>query len=397
MRSYDQALALVLAVALSGCAFIGLPCTAVRGCTIVATEAAAAPPGPLLSRIVLIGDFGATDDGRNAAVADSVRRYVDRAGPSPERVLELGDNFYEYGLIGLGAHCDDLPAPHAAVEAQALGVLAPWEFLRDRGIPLTALPGNHDYRCDGAGLPNQLTIDNFLPAGHEWGSAWQVLYGPPQVVPLGGSAAQLIVLDSERMIADGDFRAASAHDLEQLLRAGKHRYRWHLLAMHHPLRTHGTHGGAWWPGTLVQGTSLLLFPVHVLAAWRVPGFDALNQEAYAVQYALFRDAVEDAVRRSGVPVSIAMAGHDHQLQLLAPRGAGLPYVLVSGSAAKCSPVGTAADTRFAAAKNGFAVVGVYADAVEVEFYGTTPCTDATACPPPDGTGPHLLARFMIGN
>jgi len=387
--------AVLLLAALPGCAFIGLPGTDVRGCAVDGAATVAAPGDPPLARVVAVGDFGTDEDGRNAAVATGVRRYIDAVEPPPERVLELGDNFYEYGLIGLGAHCDDVPASPAAIAAQALGVLAPWEFLRDRGIPLTAVPGNHDYRCHGAGLPNQLAIDSFLPPEHRWVSGWEVLYGPPQAVPLGGTAAQMIVLDSARMIADSDFRDASATALEQLLRDAKDRYQWHVLVMHHPLRTHGTHDGAWWQGTAVKGTSLLLFPTHALAAWRVPGFDELNQEAYAIQYLLFRDAVEAAIRRSGVRVAVAMGGHDHQLQLLAPRDPGLPHVLISGSGAKCSPVGAASDTLFAAPKNGFAAISVYPETLQIELYGTTPCGDTTPCGPPDGAGPHLLGRFAI--
>jgi hypothetical protein len=94
-------------------------------------------------------------------------------------------------------------------------------------------------------------------------------------------------------------------------------------------------------------------------------------------------------------VSLFLAGHDHQLQLLAPRAAGQPFVLISGAGAKCDLVRAAGDTIFAAPKNGFAAVTVEAEALNVEFIGTSACDVETPCARASGAGPHRLFRYRI--
>ncbi len=215
-----------------------------------------------------------------------------------------------------------------------------------------------------------------------------MLAGPPQEVILGDGTVQVITLDSFRMITEDRFRAESAARLEDLLRAGRDRYRWQVVATHHPLRTNGAHDGAWWKGTFPKLFSSLIFPSHVLAAAQIPPFDLLNEEAYSVRYAYYRRAVEAAVRRSGAPVAVVLAGHDHNLQLLGPDVPGEPFTLISGSAAKCAPVRARSDTLFASGQHGFAVVTVYANHLDVAFVGTNGCAARATCGGVPPTGCH---------
>jgi hypothetical protein len=342
-----------------------------------------------------MGDFGIASEQRNADVARALEQFIVAAATPPERVFELGDNFYYYGLVGQVESCPAGPATPAAIETQALSVLEPFEFLRDRGITLTAIPGNHDHRCADLGLTNQVDIDRWLPPAHQWGERWQLLAGLPREVVLAGGAVQLITLDSERMITDCAFRKQSAAMLERLLVQGRGWYRWRMIAAHHPLRTNGVHDAAGWKALLLKVGSFVVFPSHLLAALRVPPFAELNEESYSIRYGQYRRAVEGAVRRSGVPVSLFLAGHDHQLQLLAPRAAGEPFVLISGAAAKCDLVRAAGDTIFAAPKNGFAAVTVEPETLVVEFIGTSPCDVPVTCAPASGAGPHRLFRYRI--
>ncbi len=385
----------VLALA-PACAVIGLPGTNVGGCYPCsaprpAARAAAVP----LARFVALGDFGTAESGRNAEVAAALDQFLAATDVQPERVFELGDNFYDHGLIGAGSSCRTLPAPAAAITAQALSVLQPFEFLRDRGITLTAIPGNHDYGCNGQGLTNQVDIDRWLPPAHQWGNRWEILSGRPRELLLGNGAMQIVVLDSHRMITDRSFRTESARILEQLLSQGRARYQWQMIAAHHPLRTYGVHDGAWWEGTLPKLFSFVLLPSHALAALQIPPFDLLNQEAYAIRYVHYREAVEQAVQRSGAPVPLFLAGHDHQLQLLTPGAPGLPFGLVSGSAAKCAPVRAGDGTIFAAAKHGFAVVTAFSDHLDVDFIGTTACDVRTVCAGSTPPAPYGLFSYRI--
>jgi hypothetical protein len=381
---------------LSGCSVVGLPWSNVGGCYPQATTVAVAENSAIpLVRFVAMGDFGTAEFGRNAEVAAALREFLDSTSVPVERVFELGDNFYYHGLIGAGASCWCLPASASAVATQAVSVLGPFEFLRDRGITLTAIAGNHDYGCSGQGLVNQMEIDRWLPPAHRWGKHWEIISGLPHELTLGDGTVQVIVLDSERMITDRAFRRESAKRLETLLASGRERFQWRIIATHHPLHTNGAHDGAWWKGALPKLSSFVVLPSHALAALQVPPFDLLNQEVYAVRYVHYREAVEGAVRRSGVPVTLSLSGHDHQLQLLAPDAAGLPFTLVSGSAAKCAPTRAADDTIFAASKYGFAVVTAYAERVDVEFVGTTGCNAHAECAGNARPTAHRLFTYRI--
>ncbi len=386
---------LALLCLLPGCALIGIP--PVRGCFLCA----GAPAGPAheapLTRFIAMGDFGTPQGGRNRDVAATLQRYLASTAGQTDRVFELGDNFYYYGLIGSGVSCRDLPGPPAAITEQALGVLQPFEFLHDQRITLTAIPGNHDYGCHGEGLANQADIDRWLPPPHRWGERWEIVTGPPREIVLGADEVQVILLDSERMITDGDFRDASARRLEELLSNGRERFRWRMIAAHHPLYTNGLHDGTWWKGTVARLGSFLFLPSHLLAAFEVPPFDLLNQEAYSIRYVHYREAVEEAVRRSGVPVTLFLAGHDHQLQLLKPHGPGEPFVVISGSAAKCAAVRAADDTIFAAPKNGFVAVAVYPRSIDLDFVATNTCQERTPCASGSDGQPHTIFHYRIAD
>ena len=387
------ALLIAVPIALPGCALVGWP--TVSGCYPCSAAAPERPPEVPVTRFIALGDFGTADGGHSAEVAAALRQFLGATPALTERVFELGDNFYYYGLIGARAHCGDRSVPGAAIREQALGVLQPFEFVRDQDITLTAVPGNHDYACGDRSLANELDIDRWLPPPHQWGTRWELVSGLPRELVLGSGAVQIILLDSERMIDDGSFRQTSAGMVEELLKRGRERYRWRVLAAHHPLRTNGIHNGAWWKGTLARLSSFVLLPSHALAALRVPPFDLLNQEAYSIRYTRYREAVEGAVARSGVPVALFLAGHDHQLQLLKPQAAGQPFVLVSGSAAKCSPVRAEDDTLFAAPKNGFAAITVYAQYLDVDFIGTTGCSARAPCTGAADGQAHALFHYRV--
>ncbi len=389
MRSVGFAAVLAaLAAGTSGCL---VPGAAVHGCYPCAARETAATAETPLVQFIAMGDFGTV---KNRDVARALRQFIAAAPATPERVLELGDNFYQFGLVGAVKSCDELPRPTEAVERQAVRILKPFEYLRDQGITLTALPGNHDYRCFGQGLANEAHIDQWLPKKHRWGRRWDLVYGLPREIVLADGAVQIVTLDSERMLARRDFRLQSAARLQNLLAQGKGLYRWQIVAAHHPLQTNGIHNGADFSSALRKLEAYLLLP-NVLADLGVAPFHSLNQDAYSIRYGRYRRAIEDAVTRSGATVPLFLGGHDHQLQLLAPRAAGLPYVVVSGSAANCNPVRAGKDTIFAAPKRGFVVVTAYQEHLDVDFVGTNGCEEREPCARRSEVRPVLLFHYRI--
>ncbi len=378
----------LLALISPGCALLGVP--PVSGCHGGEDELPPAASRPALARFVVMGDFGDVENGSNEEVALAMRDYFQHQSLPVDRVFELGDNFYPNGLVGVDGDCDEEDVQ--LIAAQARSVVTPFEFIRDRGLTLTLVPGNHDHSCGDVGLDNQHNLDRWLQPMHRWGVQWDLRQGEPQPLVLNRQV-QIIFLDSGRMISDGEFRDASAERLRQLLSRGPYRRR--IIAAHHPLYTSGTHNGAWWEGTLKRVGALLVLPLHGLAALGVPGFDWLTQDAHSVRYVAYRRAVERAIADSGARVDLFMAGHDHNLQLIDRSAARQPAVLVAGSVANCSPVYAAPDTLFAAAKNGFAVVSAFEDHMEAEFYATTPCDETETCPFADDRRAHLLSRFRL--
>ncbi len=385
------ALAAALGALMAGASGCLLPGAAVHGCYPCAAQQNSTAAEAPLAQFVALGDFGTV---QNRDVAQALQQFI-AAGPTPpERVLELGDNFYQFGLVGTVKGCDELPRPVQAVEKQAVRVLEPFEFLRDQGITLTALPGNHDYRCFGQGVANEVHIDQWLPKTHHWGKGWELLYGLPHEIVLADGAVQIVALDSERMLEHREFRAQSAVRLQTLLAQGAGRYRWQVVAAHHPLQTNGTHNGADFKSSMRKLESYLLLP-NVLAALGIGPFHSLNEDTYSIRYGQYRRAVEQALLHSGVNVPLFLAGHDHQLQLLAPAAAGLPHIVVSGSAANCAPVRAGSNTIFAAPKRGFVVITAYREYLDVDFIGTTSCEERAPCARSSNVRPVPLFHYRI--
>ncbi|HVN85085.1 MAG TPA: metallophosphoesterase [Candidatus Binatia bacterium] len=358
----------VAALTLAGCTFVGGPGSSITGCAGTAWDQSQAAPVGAVS-IVALGDFGTAAERRSADVGAALRAFLAQRRITPDAAVLLGDNFYNAGLIGRthcpcwGGHVD-----RVAVSRQLDDVLRPFEFLREQTTAYV-VPGNHDYGCPKLqAIENETNIDSLLPPERTWGERWQFRAGFPTAATFD-DRAQIVFIDSERMIEDGDFLAASVDRMRELLSAGA--YRWRLVAGHHPLYTNGPHDGAGWDGALEKA---LYYPLHLLL---FPPFVYGNEGAYEWKYRRYRRELERLF--SEHHVDAMLAGHEHALELLAPRESGQPINVVSGSAAKCSPLMRRANTIFEASKNGFAVLTVTAERMRIEFIGTTACEDTKVC------------------
>lgn len=369
----------LLLTGLTGCAWLGLP--TVRGCWVASAKPEPFVPVQRVQRLIILGDLGANFEQRNVTLARALQRFlsVTPEASTATQVLLLGDNFYPRGLVGTHGRCDPQQATPHAIQQQLEEVLEPFAFLRDMHIPVTAIAGNHDHGCGTMALENQANPDRFLPPHQHWGALWNFHYGLPEAVTFADTQVRLLLVDSEMVLRSRQFLQASVQHLERLLTEGEGRYRWQLLAAHHPLWTVGEHDGAF-PAGIRKPLTFALFPVHFFAAAGFGPFVDLSQEAYSFRYMRYRRAVEHVLRRHPGSVNLLLSGHDHSLQLLKPKEAGLPFQLIVGSGAYCSPVRRSSEATFAAAKHGFAVLDFSSDLFSVAFYGTTPCADKEVCP-----------------
>ncbi len=395
-----------------------------------------------------LGDWGTGDATQHAvaqALADDVHRIaLDRR--VPPFVVELGDNVYSKGLpAGWGN-----PVADSLLDATFASV---YEGVTYRGemVDFHVVPGNHDYGVKGFGGSDgwgdvlqqetraearsphwkyyPLPVDRREIPDTNDEAEYEALrrrdlrdVALPEAVPLPpGLPLTLVALDTQILL---DLYAAHDttrlrrhwHRLDSLLAAG---HGWKVVFGHHPVRTHGRHGGfrtveEWtWTGTRglydqdklwlkwvplatrVAGPALCAAALTGGAGWtRVAcpaGLLVMPEATNVLDLTLGRYLIGKKIQDTDHPGNRAfqadllarltrhgalyLAGHDHSLQFLEP--APGVYQVVSGSAGKVSVVTDGADTRFAHAAPGFARLDVTAADLWVTFFSVDVRTRTT--------------------
>lgn len=286
---------------------------------------------------VVVGDIGEP----HAASDALARRIAARLARSPHApVIVLGDVFYSFGLLGT---CDgDASRRHCAnpgtPEAQLESVLGPFRRAL-AGHPLVAIAGNHDHYGDPESTANACRL---IPqAAPDWSylSRGCGLDETP-VGRIDAGALQLLAVDSEVMLRDADYRAATLAALrDEIARVRRERPdAWLALASHHPLETFGSHGGAGAMGLakdLYPLSKTLLLPLSWPISHLVFGFVGPQDVWNFGNRALRRDVYRAL---AAAPVDLLVAGHDHSQQLVAIEHPGAPLQVISGNGARRSQV-----------------------------------------------------------
>jgi hypothetical protein len=271
---------------------------------ILALRTSTPPPDerrPLVS-LLAVGDTGAVPGwlafaSRQRAVGAALASEDAR---SPvDALLLLGDFFYDDGLRErelaarvranvVAPYCRfvDLTGPRSAeVSGACAGVGAP-----ARTRPIYAVLGNHDVTTDES---RRLVLDAIAPFIANWR-----LSGEPASWVALAPRVSLVLFDSNRLQNGGDLAP-----LRDALRAAPGP--WRILAAHHPIGTRSASGRA---------------------------------DEYT-------DDVRAAVRDAGVPVQLMLAGHEHNLQVVAQGDRGPRLVVVSGAGSRPREVNTKARSR----------------------------------------------------
>ena len=244
---------------------------------------------PQLS-LLAVGDTGAAPDDpdgyRTQLAVAAAMASSDRANPVHALVL-LGDNFYPAGLLraDLAArlranivrpYCRFLwlAGPRAPEVAEACDV--PVEARHP--VPLFAMLGNHDYRSPESPALQREALRVFL-------ANWHMPLGAAAVYELGRGVS-LVVFESDPV-----FEGADGAPLAEALRAS--RGPWRILAAHHPIADRG------------RGSE-------------------------KERHARYRRVVLEAVAAAEVPVHLVLAGHEHNLQVLAMDPPSPPLHVIAG-------------------------------------------------------------------
>jgi Outer membrane protein/protective antigen OMA87 len=328
-------------------------------------------------RVIFIGDAGEINEGQQAVIANAAERVLS----GKTTVFFLGDNIYPRGMALAG---DD----GAGETGQILR--SQFEPLRAMKSPVYFIPGNHDWdrmgkdglakiRAQGAFLRNQQDSQlQLLPSDGCPG---------PEVVTISDSLV-VITFDSEWWLfphqrTGGDVECACETEDEVIERLEEqlyeHRKKTILLAIHHPLRSYGVHGGYYsWKDHIFPLTELnpnLYFPLPVVGSL----YPLLRKTVFLSPEDMPHPAYQALIRRvrevtDGQANIIHVAGHDHGLQFIQE---GRFRQIVSGGGSRTGHFRKGGNALYAKGTFGFAVVDLLKDrSTRVAFYANDAAVEA---------------------
>ena len=313
--------------------------------------------------LLLVGDAGEPRLDAPDPILTAVR---EAAALAPDRTLVvfLGDNVYPHGLPAPGA--PDRAHAEQVLRAQADAALA-------AGARAVFVPGNHDYYGDGwAGMQRERV---FLESLDPRVQALPADGCPgPHVLDVGAKL-RLVALDSQWWLQDGDKprdpTSSCPYDSEAEVLAGLEKAaadaagRRVVVVAHHPLATHGQHGGFFtWDQHLFplrEAQSWMWIPLPIIGSLyplsRQLGIT--DQDLSSGRYENYTRAIRSAL--AARPVAVFAAGHEHTLQILDVPGTKVQVVSGAASTGKIKPVGRDKDTLAVAPGAGFVRLDILPD------------------------------------
>ncbi len=313
-----------------------------RPIPVIPSPSAFESPGtiqPILLRLALIGDTG--DPEPQEAVLNTLLAWT-KTSPVTTLIIFLGDTIYDRGL----------PPPtdpnRAEAERRLVGQLS---IIKHSQAHAIFIPGNHDWaKGSGDGFDRLRDMNTFIH--HFLGEAGQVLPQPgcPGPESLDIVPVRLVFLDTQWWLQDDDNKEKAGCTISdhpsiqtELTRLLSHAEGRSVLVMgHHPLASHGPHGG------------YASNPLVALKKWLFP----TNQDLGGTRYASLVAELQQVFSR--YPPLVYASGHDHSLQILDGRpSAGFFVVSGAGSSHKLAPVGSGPDTIFADSQAGFMAMQFY--------------------------------------
>ena len=312
-------------------------------------------------RLLLIGDGGEL---REPEPVLTVAALLAGRMAGRTTAIYLGDNAYPRGISG-----------SEATKATARLTLARQVDTLSSVARVVVVPGNHDWAKYGRGGIEAIREQaDFVRARGARFAPAAGCPGPdaePLDLPEGHAVVRVIAIDTQWWLHDyergtncdpGDRGAFVARLLAQLDTKLPV-----VIAAHHPLATHGQHGGylPWqthvFPLRSIPGMTWAWLPLPGLGSIYPLGRRLIRheQDVNGPKNIVMRDAISEAVASATTPPLVVFAaGHDHALQVL--RGPGVDFTLVSGAGASHheAAVGRGTDTLLAQPTAGFMVLDV---------------------------------------
>ncbi len=307
--------------------------------------------------VFLLGDAGAPLPDGHDPVLNTLRTQLQKAGPNSSLIL-LGDNIYQHGMPD--ADHSDRPDAERRIREQL-------DLRTAFGGRIFAIPGNHDW--DKSGKEGLQRIKNQAAFVHQYMGRDDVFFptdGCPGPVEIKLSdSLTLILMDTQYWLhpwakpgEESDCGAKNLPDfltkLDDILYRNRHRRV--VVAGHHPMYSHGEHGGHYtFKDHLFPLTALnksLYIPLPVIGSI-YPIYRSVFGSLQDLPNPVYREMRNGMVAVFNKYRNLIYAnGHDHNLQLI--RHDSL-YYLTSGSGSKHEPVAKKGKgSLFAVEQKGFA-------------------------------------------
>lgn len=309
---------------------------------------AAAQVDSIVERVFLVGDAGELHNGKHEVV-DWLSKHVDW-NDSMNAIIYLGDNIYPYGM----------PMKSNSREYEEAKKIIDYQISLVKGKKARAyfIPGNHDWQNGKMGGWQRIMAQvNYINSLNLTNVVAEPQNGCPGPVPFDLSNKVVIVLmDSQWFLYLHDkpgpgsgCDATTAEEFGIQLRdiAASHKNQLLILASHHPMYSYGVHGSGLfdeygWREHLFPLLSLnpyLWIPLPILGSV-YPLARGVFGNVQDIRHPLYQQMVEvmqSSLKDSGHPNYIAVAGHDHSLQMIMKDS--LPYI-ISGAGSNVSKVKT---------------------------------------------------------
>ncbi|MFQ5582986.1 MAG: metallophosphoesterase [Calditrichia bacterium] len=330
----------------------------------LSTAASTINPDEITTRIILFGDGGEPQP--DEPVLQSLRNWASQI-PEKTTVFFLGDNIYPTGMVAK----TDPWRPEAERR-----LIAQLDVIKNSGAKAVFIPGNHDWaKGKPQGLSNLREQQQFVTQYLNDNESFLPQNGCPGPSVRDFDAVRVIVLDThwwfqkhEKPSSEcpqGDKKEILS-ELQRLISetpAGKKV----IVLAHHPLKTHGPHGGFFtWKDHIFPLTNLaswMWLPLPIIGSLYPLGRWNIVKSNQDLNGPLYKDMVSrlDSIFSQKPPLIYA-SGHDHNLQVLdGDSTAG--FILVSGAGVqeKLNDVGDGDDTIFAHSHTGFMSVDFLSD------------------------------------
>lgn len=313
----------------------------------------------------LVGDAGNADQSKAQLVLNHLKEKLNKADKNSSLIF-LGDNIYPYGM-------PDEKSPKRKLAEEKLDFQI--ELSQNFKGKTIFIPGNHDWYSDGiVGLKAQ---QDYIQTKMNDKNAFLPKNSCGIETKKIGENIALIVIDSEWFLADWnknmginqncDIKTRDDFFSEFEDQLNKNQNKTVVVAVHHPVVDHGSHGGQYsWKKQIFPLENKIPLPVLGTGINLLRATSGItHQDLSNANYIHLSERLQTlAAGRENV---IFVSGHDHNLQYSEN---GMVKQIISGAGSKHEEAGIQYPNDFSYGNSGYAVLKIKNNGdAYVEYFG----------------------------